>query len=153
MAGKGQPAKRKTDGKTTPRSRKPAAASGPKATVADDTTVAPSSDAAQPEGASSELVVPTLAAEEPPRPERHPLARMRDDTGGDVTAVSPETSGQGQPGIIEHFTTTATTSYDRGHGAATDIFASVREQIREQPVKAVLIAAGAGFLYGLISRR
>lgn len=152
MAGKGQPAKRKTDGKTSPRARKPSTASAPKTTPGGEAPKA-AGDAAQRTPTTSEMVVPALAAEEPPRPERHPLARMREDEGDDVPAIAPETSEGDQPGIIEHFTTTATTSYDRGHHAATDLFASVREQIRQQPVKAVLIAAGAGFLYGLICRR
>lgn len=151
MAGKGQPAKRKTDGKTSPRARKSGAASAPKTTPGGKAPEA-AGDAAQRTPTTSEMVVPALAAEEPPRPERHPLARMRDeeDNTPPTAAVASE---EHQPGIIEHFTTTATTSYDRGHETATDMFTSVREQIREQPVKAVLVAAGAGFLYGLISRR
>jgi hypothetical protein len=98
-------------------------------------------------------VTAAAAADEPPHPERHPLARMRHAAPSDAAPDLAAAPAGESAGAIEHFTATAATSYGRGHDAGSEMVESFRGRIREQPVKALLVAAGAGFLYGLISRR
>lgn len=43
--------------------------------------------------------------------------------------------------------------YDRMQGAANAAAAEVTEAVRRNPLSAVAIAAGVGFLYGVLTRR
>lgn len=141
MAGKGQSPKRKAAAKRPGPARKPAGAGAVSST---DASPAPD-EPVEVSGASSDAAAPL--ADAPPRPQMHPLARMRE-------ASRSAGAGEGRPaGPIRHVTDLATTSYGTGHDAGTAWVESLRDHIRQQPVQSLLIAAGAGFLYGLASRR
>lgn len=51
---------------------------------------------------------------------------------------------------VEHLSNVAGEYMERGREEALQMAESLEEQIREQPLRSVLVAAGVGFLFGIL---